>query len=88
MVLDTVVSNKMRTFGALISGTIQRDPLIAAEVRRRGVRINATGVGGLSFGMGLHDGIEIVVKGPVNHGAGKALSGGTVVAQVMGDQVG
>ena len=87
MSLKANASNKHRTFGALLAGTVQRDPALASAVVERGLRIDVAGVGGLSFGMGLHKGMEIVVDGPVNHGAGKALSGGTVIAQVMGDQV-
>ena len=57
------------------------------KINKNGLRINCDGVGGL-FGTGLPKNVELVVDGPVNHGVGKALSGGTIIAQVMGDQAG
>ena len=65
-----------------------REPGLAETLAASPLTIQCHGVGGLSFGMALPENVEVRVDGPVNHGAGKALSGGTVVAQVMGDQAG
>ena len=86
--LSARITNKHRTFGALIAGHVGRDHALAETLANSPLSIQCEGVGGLSFGMALPDNISITMQGPVNHGAGKALSGGTVVAQVMGDQAG
>ena len=88
IVLNESITNKHRTFGALLSNHIVRNKDFEEKINKNGLRINCDGVGGLSFGTGLPNNVELVVDGPVNHGVGKALSGGTIIAQVMGDQAG
>ena len=89
IIMTENITNKNRTFGALLSNHIARDKAFEGNINKRGgLRIHCNGVGGLSFGMGLPEKVELVVNGPVNHGVGKALSGGTIIAQVMGDQAG
>ena len=54
IIMTENITNKNRTFGALLSNHIARDKAFERNINKRGgLRIHCNGVGGLSFGMGL-----------------------------------
>jgi glutamate synthase domain-containing protein 2/glutamate synthase domain-containing protein 1/glutamate synthase domain-containing protein 3 len=69
------ISNADRSFGAELSGAIERGEIGAP------VRLGLSGSAGQSFGAFLAAGMELRLTGQANDYVGKGLSGGTVVVR-------
>ncbi|KAK7108161.1 hypothetical protein V1264_015947 [Littorina saxatilis] len=78
VVVDMVVTNEDRTFGATLSNFISNK--YAEEGLPEGsILVNCKGSGGQSFGAFLVKGVHITLEGDSNDYVGKGLSGGEIV---------
>ena len=76
--IDSKITNRNRSFGALISG------VIASKYGDEGlplntINLNLKGIAGQSFGVFLSKGISIYLKGVANDYVGKGMSGGKII---------
>ncbi len=76
--IETQVYNHNRTFGAMLSGEVAKR-YGHAGLPEDSITIQATGIGGQSFGAFLAKGVTIELAGEANDYVGKGLSGGRLV---------
>lgn len=78
MQVELPVSNGDRSVGARLSGEVVRRHG-AAGLPTDTIRVDLLGSGGQSLGAWLAAGVTLTVRGEVNDGCGKGLSGGRIV---------
>ncbi len=84
VVIERVVRNIDRTFGAMLAGEIARR--VGPEGLPAGtIQLKVQGHGGQSFGAFAFAGMDITLEGPVNDYVGKGLSGGVIAVRAATD---
>ncbi len=84
VVIERVVRNIDRTFGAMLAGEIARR--VGPEGLPAGtIQLKVQGHGGQSFGAFAFTGMDITLEGPVNDYVGKGLSGGVIAVRAATD---
>ncbi len=78
--IDQKVINVNRTVGTMLSGEVAKR-YGHAGLPDNTIHINATGVGGQSFGAWLAHGVTLDLTGDANDYVGKGLSGGRVIVR-------
>ncbi len=76
--IELGIKNYNRTFGTMLSGRIA-ERFGFTGLPDETIHINATGIGGQSFGAWLANGVTIELEGEANDYVGKGLSGGRLI---------
>jgi glutamate synthase (NADPH/NADH) large chain len=81
VILNTLIHNRDRSVGTLLSSVITRQCTLSA-LDDDSIRILCTGTAGQSFGAFLARGISLHLQGDANDYVGKGLSGGKIIIRV------